>query len=168
MKNNILKIALLAVLSFSMLSCDDSSNDVSQPSNLDSSISDSMTNSPIDSSTEEDEVLEDVELTNENYTWAFKENAAFADDLKFSVESNDEYSDLKVLIDNKPLEKLPYPDGSAKISFETDDQYPSHSDTLEHACNEMTFNGQVIGNLPSDDTKTIDLEFTDLLWGYNV
>ena len=130
--------------------------------------SDSEPETPSESEPEQPSEPENVELTNENYTWEFKEGAAYANDLKFSVESNDEWSDMAVLIDDKPLKPISYPDGSAKISFETDDEYPSHSDTLEHACNEMTFNGEVIGNLPSDDSETIDVEFTDLISGYNV
>lgn len=165
MKKKVLNLMLLSFLAITFTSCNNANNSTTDPSSEESITPTDSVNSQESSSEikDENELLE-----NDQYTWMFENEQAYSNDLKFSVESADESSKMEVLIDDKPLEKLGYPDGSAYISYELDTEYPCHSDTIEHAYNEITFNGEVLGALPSDDSTKINCEFTSLVSGANV
>ena len=163
MKNNILKLMMLSFLAITFTSCNNT-NASSSISESEQESSESL--SSIDSVNSQESSDENEILENDTYTWMFENERAYSNDLKFSVESSDESSKMEVLIDNTPLEKLKYPDGSAYISYELDTEYPCHSDTIEHAYNEITFNGITRGALPSDDKTKINVDFAALVLNF--
>ena len=110
MKNNILKLMMLSFLAITFTSCNNA-NVSSSTSESEQESSESL--SSIDSVNSQESSDENEILENDTYTWMFENERAYSNDLKFSVESSDESSKMEVLIDNTPLEKLKYPDGSA-------------------------------------------------------
>lgn len=131
-------------------------------------ISSCNNNTVVESSKTSQEQEEDVVIENENYSWNFKEKNAYKNVFDFSVESSIEDTNFEVFVDNTLINPLDRFNGNVKVIYDIDESFPCHSDTLEHAYNEITFNKEVIGTLPSDDSKGIEVDYKKLIYGENV
>ena len=143
--NNLLKILMFSLLTISLVSCGETSN--SNESNEPSSdISSEVSSEPLP------EIVD-----NEAYTYPFEEFDALKGTNTFSITSTGNYAhDLKLSIDNSPVDKIK-PNWDALIKWDANPQFPVHSFGVEHAKNEITFNGNVIGILPRDDDEAISI-----------
>ena len=154
--NNLLKILMFSLLTISLVSCGETSN--SNESNEPSSdISSEVSSEPLP------EIVD-----NEAYTYPFEEFDALKGTNTFSITSTGNYAhDLKLSIDNSPVDKIK-PNWDALIKWDANPQFPVHSFGVEHAKNEITFNGDVIGILPRDDDEAISIPNLSLYEGENV
>ena len=157
--NNLLKILMFSLLTVSLVSCGETSN--SDSNNPSSDVS-----TEISSEVSSDPLAEIVD--NEAYTYPFEELDALKGTNTFSITSTGNYAhDLKLSIDNSPVDKIK-PNCDAAIRWDANPQYPVHSFGVEHAKNEITFNGEVIGVLPRDDAEAVNIPNLSLYEGQNV
>lgn len=145
MKNNLLKTMTVVLLSVLVSSCENPQGQ----SNT--------------STYQEPEYVE-----NDAYSWNFNEKQGYKESMNFTVESQLTDCDVEVLLDGTPLTPLKRAIGDVKVLYDLDSEYPCHSDSVEHAYNEITFNNNVLGKLPSDNTNGIDVAFSSLYYGQNV
>lgn len=146
MNNKFLKTMIVALLSVLVSSCDNT-----QATNSSS-----------------EEIKEPEYVENDAYSWNFKEKQGYKDTMNFTVESEKTDCDVEVLLDGTPMTPLKRAIGDVKILYDLDSDYPCHSDSVEHAYNEITFNKDVLGKLPSDNTNGVDVSFSSLYYGQNV
>ena len=123
MKNNLLKTMTVVLLSVLVSSCE---NPQGQSST---------------STYQEPEYVE-----NDAYSWNFNEKQGYKDSMNFTVESQLTDCDVEVLLDGTPLTPLKRAIGDVKVLYDLDSEHPCHSDSVEHAYNEITFNNNVIEN----------------------
>lgn len=105
---------------------------------------------------------------NENYRWPFEESGAYGGMYEFTASSYEETGSLNLKIDGTPVAAADYINYDAKILWDASERYPVHSDTVENCDNQITFNDEVLGRLPSDDSKNILVPNFSLYDGPNV
>ena len=155
------KIILLSVLSLLVVSCGKSDN---------SSIEEKDTSSIQESSQiSEQESIEESNVDTSQYAWYFRKNQAYRGTHNFSIDTKLYDRDLKLLIDNEEIDPEPISSKNLDcyIEYTFDKDNFAHSDTVEHAFNEMTWNGESMGAIPSDDSKRIPIDFDVILDGEN-
>ena len=182
MKNNYFKILALSFLVASITSCgkDEPTPEPSiQESNI-PVISDSgvsvvptiePTNEPTQIPTEEPTVEPTPEpdpIYSEDYKWPFVEKAAYAGTYNFTASSYEETGSLNLKVDGNKVDEANYVNYDAKILWDASEKYPVHSDTVENCDNRITFNDEVLGRLPTDDSKGIVIPNSSLYEGPNV
>ena len=175
MNKKLLNILALSFLLTSISSCGNEeptsnpqqSEVESELPSVSDSIGDSIPSSEIPTIIPTPEVNKDP-VYNENYTWPLKENNAYKGIYSFTASSIDEPDSLNLKIDGNPVSEAEKINFDATIKWDASERYPVHSDTVENCDNQITFNDEVLGRLPTDDSKGIVIPNLSLFEGPNV
>jgi hypothetical protein len=171
MNKKLLNILTLSFLVASISSCGNE-NPTSDPQqseipSVSDSIGDSIPSSEIPTIIPTPEVNKDP-VYNENYNWPIQESNAYKGIYSFTTSSIDEPNSLNLKIDGNPVTEEEKVNFDATIRWDASERYPVHSDTVENCDNQITFNDEVLGRLPTDDSKGIIIPNLSLFEGPNV
>ena len=173
MNKNILKIISLSFLLISISSCGEQPTEVPSENNTEvptvsDSIGDSISSTETPTTQEPTIEINKDPIYNDNYLWPFEEQAAYNGVYSFTASSLDETNSLNLKIDGNEVAAANYINYNAKILWDASEKYPVHSDTVENCDNQITFNGEILGRLPTDDSKGVVVENSLLYEGPNV
>ena len=157
MKGKFIKVLVLTLLVCAFNSCDHSTSESLQ------STFDSSSNS----TTSESSFNKDV-IKTDGYSWPFEEENTYKEQLNFSVSSLEEFRDLRLKIDGQEIQKKEKVNYDAVIMYDINPEYPVHSDYVEANFNEIKFNDESLGALPSDDQKGVPISVKQMCEGFNV